>query len=43
MDFIEAAAERIALYEIKEMTSEVRDLADVLVRGAEARLTVAEK
>ncbi|MBI4511916.1 MAG: DUF47 domain-containing protein [Deltaproteobacteria bacterium] len=35
MDFIEAAAERIALYEIREMTPEVRDLADVLVRSTE--------
>ena len=35
MDFIEAAAERIALYEIRDMTPEVRDLADVLVRASE--------
>jgi predicted phosphate transport protein (TIGR00153 family) len=35
MDFVEAAAERIALYEITVMTSEVRDLADVLVRASE--------
>jgi uncharacterized protein len=34
MDFVEAASERIALYEIKEMTEEVRDLADVLARAA---------
>jgi predicted phosphate transport protein (TIGR00153 family) len=33
MDFVEAAAERIVLYEIKEMTPEVCDLADVLVRA----------
>ena len=33
MDFVEAAAERIVLYEIKEMTPEVRDMADVLVRA----------
>ena len=32
MDFIEAAAERIALYEISVMTPEVVDLADTLVR-----------
>jgi uncharacterized protein len=32
MDFIEAAAERIALYEISSMTPEVVDLADTLVR-----------
>jgi predicted phosphate transport protein (TIGR00153 family) len=35
MDFVEAASERIALYEIKEMTEEVRDLADVLARAAQ--------
>ena len=35
MDFIEAAAERIGLYEIKDMTPEVKDLADVLVRAAQ--------
>jgi predicted phosphate transport protein (TIGR00153 family) len=35
MDFVEAAAERIALYEITVMTVEVRDLADVLVRASE--------
>src|SRR5438093_6892517 len=35
MDYIEAASERIALYEIRQMTPEVRDLADVLVRAAE--------
>ena len=32
MDFVEAAAERIALYEITVMTPEVVDLADTLVR-----------
>jgi predicted phosphate transport protein (TIGR00153 family) len=36
MDFVEAASERIGLYEIKEMTPEVKDLADVLVRSAQA-------
>jgi uncharacterized protein Yka (UPF0111/DUF47 family) len=35
MDFVEAAAERISLYEISQMTQEVKDLADVLVRAAE--------
>jgi uncharacterized protein len=35
MDFVEAAAERIALYELTVMTPEVRDLADVLVRATE--------
>src|SRR5262245_52924712 len=34
MDYVEAASERIALYEIKEMTEEVRDLADVLQRAS---------
>jgi predicted phosphate transport protein (TIGR00153 family) len=34
MDFVEAAAERIALYELTVMTAEVRDLADVLHRAA---------
>ena len=33
MDFVEAASERIALYELTEMPSEVRDLADVLLRA----------
>jgi uncharacterized protein len=35
MDFVEAGAERIALYEIGTMTSDIRDLADVLVRATE--------
>ena len=35
MDFVEAAAERMVLYEIKDLTVEVRDLADVLVRSME--------
>ncbi|MFN7973215.1 MAG: DUF47 family protein [Acidobacteriota bacterium] len=35
MDFVEAAAERIALYELKEMTPELKDLADLLVRAVE--------
>lgn len=34
MDCIDAAAERIMLYEIKEMMPEVTDLADVLVRAS---------
>lgn len=34
MDFVEAAAERIELYELTVMTSDVRDLADVLHRAA---------
>jgi len=34
MDFVEAAAERIALYEITTMNQDVRDLADVLHRAA---------
>jgi len=36
MDFVESASERIALYELREMTPEVRDLAAVLVRATEA-------
>jgi len=34
MDFVEAAAERILIYEIRTMTPEVRDFADVLVRAS---------
>jgi uncharacterized protein Yka (UPF0111/DUF47 family) len=34
MDFVEAAAERIELYEITVMTADARDLADVLLRSA---------
>src|SRR5688572_20404259 len=34
MDFVEAAAERIALYEISTMTPDAKDLADVLHRAA---------
>jgi predicted phosphate transport protein (TIGR00153 family) len=33
MDFVEAASERIALYEISEMTPEIRDLAECLYRA----------
>jgi hypothetical protein len=35
MDFVESASERIALYELREMTPEARELADVLVRATE--------
>ena len=35
MDFVEAASERITLYELTAMTPEVRDLADVLYRAAQ--------
>ena len=34
MDFVEAAAERISLYELTIMTADARDLADVLCRSA---------
>lgn len=34
MDFVESASERIELYELTVMTSDVRDLADVLHRTA---------
>jgi uncharacterized protein len=34
MDYVEAASERLALYELRTMTSDVRDLADVLHRSA---------
>ena len=35
MDYVEAASERIALYEIRVMTDESRALAEVLVRATE--------
>ncbi len=35
MDFIEAASERIQLYELSQMTPEMKDLADILVRAAD--------
>jgi predicted phosphate transport protein (TIGR00153 family) len=35
MDYVEAAAERIALYKLTAMTSDVKDLADVLVRATQ--------
>jgi predicted phosphate transport protein (TIGR00153 family) len=34
MDFVEAASDRISLYELREMTQDVKDLADVLARSA---------
>lgn len=36
MDYVESASERIALYELREMTAEVQELAAVLVRATEA-------
>ncbi|MDB4969804.1 MAG: phosphate transport regulator [Myxococcales bacterium] len=33
MDYVEAAAERIALYKLSQMTNDVKDLADVLLRA----------
>lgn len=42
MDFVEAAAERIALYELTTMTADVKDLADVLHRSA-VHVEVASK
>jgi hypothetical protein len=36
LDYVEAAAERIALYELETMWQGVKDLADVLVRATEA-------
>ena len=39
MDFIESASERIALYELVEMTPDVQDLSRVLVRATEAVAT----
>ena len=35
MDYVEAAAERIALYKLTTMTADVKDLADVLVRATQ--------
>lgn len=35
MDYVEAAAERMALYELTVMTPEVRDLADTLLRATQ--------
>jgi predicted phosphate transport protein (TIGR00153 family) len=43
MDFVEAAAERIALYEMRVMTPEIVDLADCLARASvDVRLALAE-
>jgi predicted phosphate transport protein (TIGR00153 family) len=42
MDFIEAASERIALYRLREMTPEIRDMADVLERAARAVLAACK-
>ncbi len=42
MDFIEAASERIALYKLRQMTPEVQDLADVLLRASEEVLAVCK-
>jgi predicted phosphate transport protein (TIGR00153 family) len=39
MDFVESASERLALYELEEMTPEVQDLSRVLVRATEAAAT----
>ena len=35
VDFVEAAADRIVLYELSPMTQDVRDLCDTLVRATE--------
>jgi len=35
MDYVEAASERVTLYEIKEMSPDAKALADVLVRATE--------
>ncbi|MDX2019961.1 MAG: DUF47 domain-containing protein [Deltaproteobacteria bacterium] len=42
MDYVEAAAERILLYEITEMTPELKDMADVLTRAAEEVLSACK-
>ena len=42
MDCIEAAAERIALYRLREMTSEVRDMADVLKSATQVVLEACQ-
>jgi predicted phosphate transport protein (TIGR00153 family) len=42
MDCIEAAAERIALYRLTEMTSEVRDMADVLKSATQVVLEACQ-
>src|SRR5262249_26247867 len=35
MDYVEAAAERMALYKLTQMTEDVKNLADVLVRATQ--------
>jgi len=42
MDFVEAAADRLALYEIEEMMPGAQELADVLVRAADEVLAALE-
>jgi hypothetical protein len=42
IDFIEAASDRLALYGLTEMTPEVKDLADILLRALE-QIAVAVK
>lgn len=42
MDYVEAAAERILLYEITEMTPELKDMADVLTRAADEVLSACK-
>ena len=39
MDYVESASERLALYELREMKSKARELADILVRATEAVAT----
>jgi uncharacterized protein len=39
LDFIEAAAERISLYEIKSTTPQLNDLADIIVKSTEGLRT----
>jgi uncharacterized protein len=42
MDYVEAAAERILLYEITEMTPELVDMVDVLARAADEVLNACK-
>ena len=42
MDIVDAASERISLYEIVEMTPEMKDMADILVRACEEILTAVK-
>jgi uncharacterized protein Yka (UPF0111/DUF47 family) len=39
MDYVESASERIALYELRDMTPEARELAAVLVRATQTLVT----